>query len=105
MVKQGVLLAGLSAVAVMFKGPIDRMLEGTVSLHQHIIGFLSMIFSDDRVGQIVQGVLALLLIPALIALGISTVYWFTRRARLPYIWPVVWGSWLVLLTTFTLKGV
>lgn len=105
MVKHVVFLAGLSIVAVMFQQSLDHVLSVATAVHQHLIGFLSLIFSDDRIGQVVQGVLALLLIPAIIALLVSTVYWVTRRGKMPYVWHVLWGSWLVLLTTFAIKGV
>ena len=105
MAKQILLIVLLTIAAILFKTQLDAVLNFTVSLHDHIIGSLSSIFSSDGVGKMIQASLALLLIPAVLGLVVSTVYWLSKKSSLPYTMHIVWVSWLVLLTTFTLKGV
>lgn len=105
MLKQVLLLVLLTVVAMVCKAQIDAVLNATVSLHNHVIHWLSLVFSGDGIGRLLQAVLALLLIPAVIALIVSLAYWAGKRRKMPYMMHIVWISWLILLTTFTLKGV
>jgi hypothetical protein len=105
MAKQFLLLILLTVAAMFFKAQIDDVLNFTVNVHDHFIRLLAIVFSNDGMGRMVQAILALLLIPAIIALIISGVYWLRKKSFSPYTMHIIWISWLVLLTTFTLKGV
>ena len=79
MAKQILLLILLTAVAIIFKAQVDDVLNFMVSIHDHFINMLSAIFSSDGVGRVIQAILGMLLIPAIIALIVSTLYWFRKK--------------------------
>jgi hypothetical protein len=99
MAKQSILLVVLSLLAVVFIVPLNHILDFLVGLHNHLARGLHVIFADDKVGLVIQDMIALLLIPALCGLVITLTYWLAKRAKMPYTMTAVWIVWLVLLTT------
>ena len=99
MAKQLFLLILFSLGAIVFKVEISHVLDGLVSAHNYIAQSLHLIFSDDHVGQLIQDLISLLLIPFVVGFFVALAFWFTKRAALPQIMVVIWIMWLVLLVT------
>ena len=99
MVKQIVLIVGLSVAAIFFQEQLSNLLDGMIYMHNYIARGLELVFSSGRIGRLVQDVIALLIIPC-IAGGVGAFsYWIAKRKMLPNTMLVIWIIWLVLLTT------
>lgn len=99
MFKQIFLLIVLSVVAILFKAQLAVALKFVLMVHTQIAHGLGMIFAFDKAGEIVQSVIALLLIPIVIAVLIAIAHFFIRKAHFPHVVTVVWFVWVILLTT------
>lgn len=97
--KQLVLLVVASVAAIFFKNELVHGLNLLIQGHNTVSHWMAMVFSGDVVGRIIQGVIALLLIPMAIGFVASIVYWVVRKAAFPHAFLVIWATWLVLLVT------
>ncbi len=102
MIKQLLYLIVLSIVVVFFKTQFHSVINFAVYLHEHLISVLNKVFSDDKTGQLIQAMLALILIPCAVGLVVSGIYWAIKRSSMPRTMQIIWITWLVLLTTFTI---
>ncbi len=99
MAKQSIALVVLSLLAVVFMSQLNHVLDVLVGIHNHIAKGLHFIFADDKVGLVIQDMIALLLIPLISGFALTLSYWLAKRSQMPYMMTVVWVVWLVLLTT------
>ncbi len=99
MFKQGLLLILLSAIAIFFKKELAHVLQWLVWAHNKVATWLGVIFSNDSAGQIILGILVLIIIPLAIALVIALIYWLFKRKMAPQFMSIVWLVWTVLLVT------
>ena len=97
-------LIGFTVAAVFLKSQLMHVLHFLMYLHAQIANGLKVIFSDDAVGQILQSVLALLLIPIVIGVVCALVHFVVKQHHFPHTMGVVWACWAVLLVA-TLSGV
>lgn len=98
MLKNILLLIGLSVVAIFFQNELVGVLHFFMKIHDQIAKGLGAIFSLNAVGEIVQSVLALLLIPAAIGVIIAIAHFFIKQQHFPHTLHVVWVCWAVFLT-------
>lgn len=99
MVKQIILLIGVSIVAVFFKNEITHALNLLVYAHNQVAGWLSLIFSNDHVGRIIQGIISLIVIPVVIGAVLAGAHWLVKKTSMPHTLTVIWVIWTILLTT------
>ncbi len=99
MIKQFVLILLLSAAGIFFKTQLVHVLDSVVVLHNYIARTLHTIFSDDKVGRLIQDMVSLLILPLFAGLVIATVFWLIKRSAMPHTMGVIWVFWLVLFTT------
>ena len=99
LVKNVLLLIGLSVAAIFFQDQLMQLLQFLTHIHNVIARGLGVIFSVDSVGEIVQSVLALLLIPVLLGIIISFAHFFVKQVHFPHTLLVIWISWAVLLAS------
>ena len=104
MTKQSLLLIVFSLIAILFMAQLNHFLDSLVFLHNYITNTLHVIFSSDRVGRLIQDMVALLLIPFVAGGIVSLVYWLAKRSSMPYTMPFIWILWLVLLTTMVAQN-
>jgi hypothetical protein len=97
-------LIGLSVAAVFLKSQLVHVLHFLMYLHGQIANGLKIIFSDDAVGEILQSVLALLLIPIVLGVIAALVHFVIKQEHFPHTMSVVWACWAVLLVA-VLSGV
>lgn len=95
MFKQVALLILLSVVAIMWQDQLAAILKGFFWVHEKIVDGLNMIFASSRVGEIVQSVLALLLIPVVVAVLLAIAHFFLRQMHFPHTMSVVWVIWAI----------
>ena len=96
--KNILLLIMVSIVAILFQNQLAGVLHGIIAVHQQIIKGLSAIFSSDGAGEIVQSVLALLLLPVVVGICFAIAHFFMKQQHFPHTLNVVWACWAVLLT-------
>lgn len=99
LVKNVLLLIGLSVAAIFFQDQLMQLLQLLTHIHNVIARGLGVIFSVDSVGEVVQSVLALLLIPVLLGIIISFAHFFVKQVHFPHTLLVIWISWAVLLAS------
>ena len=97
MIRHVMYLIGLSIAAVFLKSQLVHVLHFLMYLHAQIANGLKIIFSDDSVGETVQGVLALLLIPIVIGVVCALAHFILKQEHFPHTMTVVWICWAVLL--------
>jgi len=99
MVKQIILLIIASVLAVMFQSQIMHALNVLVMAHNKEASSLAGIFSGDHMGRMIQGVIAVVLLPVAVGAVLSGGYWLVKKQMMPHTLTVVWVLWTVLLTT------
>lgn len=99
MIKQLILLIIASVVAIMFQSQIVHGLNMLVMAHNKEAASLAGIFSGDHTGRMIQGVIAVVLLPVAVGGVLSGGYWLVKKQMMPHTLTVVWVLWTILLTT------
>src|SRR3989338_9793983 len=97
MFKHILLLIGLSVAAIFFQEPLMHVLQFFMQVHNQIAKGLGVIFSVDAVGEVVQSVIALLLIPVVLGVILAIAHFFIKQQHFPHTMTVIWVAWAVLL--------
>ena len=97
MLKHILLLVGLSVAAIYFQDQLMAVLKFLMYVHKQLADGLGDIFSVDKIGEVVQSVIALLLIPAVIGILLSIAHFFIKQQHFPHTMTVIWVCWAVLL--------
>lgn len=97
MIKQVAMIIILSVLAIMFQTQLMQVLKGFFFVHQQIANGLGVIFATSKVGEIVQSVLALLLIPVVVGVLLAIIHFFLRQAHFAHTMTVIWVAWAVCL--------
>ena len=99
MIKQLILIVCASIAAAFFKNELTHGLQILIMGHNEVARWMAMIFSNDHAGRIIQGVVALIVIPVAVGVVLSFAYWIVKKSMLPHTLMVIWMVWTVLLTT------
>ncbi len=99
MIKQLFLLIIASVLAVMFQGQIVHGLNHLVTAHNKEAASLAGIFSGDQMGRMIQGVIAVVMLPVGVGAVLSGGYYLVKKEMMPNTLTVVWVLWTILLTT------
>jgi hypothetical protein len=99
MTKQIILLIIASVLAVMFQGQIVHALNLLVTAHNKEASSLAGIFSGDHMGRMIQGVIAVVLLPVGVGAVLSGGYYLIKKQMMPHTLTVIWVLWTILLTT------
>lgn len=97
MFKHILMLVGLSVAAIFFQNQLLAVLHFLTKIHDQVGSGLALIFSKNTVGEIVQSVFALLLIPVVIGILVSIAHFFMKQEHFPHTFTVIWVSWAILL--------
>lgn len=97
MFKHILVLVGLSVAAIFFQSQLLGVLHFLTKIHEQVGNGLAMIFSKNTVGEVVQSVFALLLIPVVIGVVVSIAHFFMKQEHFPHTFTVIWVSWAILL--------
>lgn len=103
MAKHGFLLVAATVLCVLFRNELVHFLNWLLFLHNHLAAWLAVIFSSDSIGRILQGVLALLLVPSAVGGLVATVHWLVKRTAYEHTMGLIWAVWLVLLVTMLVQ--
>jgi hypothetical protein len=95
MLKQAVVLIGLSVAVVLSMSYASLGVHWLLTAHDWISQLLTDVFSGGQAGNIMRGLIALLSIPIIVGLVPAVLYWVLRRHWFPYFMEIVWVIWLV----------
>lgn len=98
MLKQSIFVIIISIIVFLFGQQISHVLHLIGSLHQQTIHFLSQIFAGGYIGLIIRHVLAVFVIPFIIALIPTGIYYAIKHKPFPFFPHVLWVSWIILET-------
>jgi hypothetical protein len=99
MIKHILMLILLSVAAIFFQSQLMGVLKFFMYVHEQLANGLGVIFSVDKIGEVVQSVIALLLIPAVVGILIAIAHFFIRQQNFPHTMTVIWIAWAVLLVS------
>lgn len=99
MLKHSIWLLIGSIVAIFLKPQLAKVLHYLLVAHNKVSGWLALIFTHGSAGQIIQDVLALMIIPIVAGLAATLVFWLFKRVAMPHTLTTVWAVWLVLIVT------
>ena len=97
MLRHVLFLVGLTVIAVVFQDQLMIVLHGLLYVHDKIAKGLGVVFSIDSLGEIVQFVLALLIIPVIVGVLVAVAHFVLKQAHFPHTMTVIWACWAVLL--------
>lgn len=95
MLKQSLILVGLSAALVAFMSHAALGVQWLVDAHEWISQLLTDVFSPGQAGSLARGLIALLSVPVIAGLVPAVTYWLVRRHWFPYFMEIVWVVWLI----------
>ncbi len=99
MFKQLILIIIASVLAVMFQSQIVHGLNMLVVAHNKEAISLAGIFSGDQIGRLIQGVIAVVLLPVGVGAVLAGGYWLVKKEMMPHTLTIIWIMWTILLTT------
>jgi hypothetical protein len=103
MAKHGFLLIAATVLGVLFRNELAHLLDWLLYLHNHLAAWLAVIFSSDSLGRILQGILALLLVPSAIGGIVATGHWLIKRSAYEHTMTLIWMVWLILFVTMLVQ--
>jgi hypothetical protein len=92
-----------SILIILFRSEFAVFLHYIGYWHSWLGEKMLLLFSTSTTGELVSHVLALVLIPILIALIPAFLYWVIRRHEMPYLAIVTWILWIILSTIVVLR--
>lgn len=95
--KNIILLIVLSVFAIYFQTQLMDILRFLMYVHAELAKGLGVIFTINAVGEVVQSVIALLLIPAVIAVLFAVAHFFIRQHHFTHTLMMVWVCWAIML--------
>ncbi len=99
MLKHGFLLVACSIAAIFFKSQLAHILQWLTLLHNKVVSGLSVVFSNDATGAIIQNVIALILIPVVAGGIVALGFYIVKKHSMPHTVLSIWIVWTVLLVT------
>lgn len=98
MTKHLIVLILASLVVIVVPQHIHPLITALVSAHDWISQSLAQLFSESPLGKATRQFIALLVMPLVIALIPTGVFWLARRRLYAYFIHVLWAAWLVQAT-------
>lgn len=95
MLKHAIAVIVLSVVVILTMPYVQTGLEYLVSAQTWLSDLLKNVFSAGQVGNIIRQLIALLVIPFVVALIPTFIFWLAKRAWFPYFMEVVWVVWFI----------
>ncbi len=86
-----------SIIAILFLTQVHWVLNILVIIYHGLEKQLHLVFASDRIGSLLSQWLALMLVPAIIALVFQIVYWIIKRQFTHMFFVVMWLFWLLLV--------
>ncbi|MEO8401294.1 MAG: hypothetical protein ABI597_05775 [Gammaproteobacteria bacterium] len=95
MLKQITAIIILSIVIILGMAYAQQGLQFIVTSHDWISEQLKQVFSVGMAGNLIRELIALLVMPVVVGLVPSLIYWLIKRHWFPYFMELIWIIWLV----------
>lgn len=102
MLKHILLLIVLSIIVIIGLHQLALFLHWIGYGHAWLAGKFNLLFSGISFGFLISRVLALIIIPLIVALIPAFIYWLIKRSEMPHLFLVVWIIWIMLITIIAL---
>ncbi|MEM1243775.1 MAG: hypothetical protein AAGG80_03035 [Pseudomonadota bacterium] len=97
MLKSSILILLLSALVILLLHQVGFSLGFLAVLHKIFLEYLNKIFASGQIGILLKQTMALFLVPLLIALVPTAVYYATARRSFAYYQHVLWTVWVIMV--------
>jgi|SRR3989339_91114 len=104
MIWQIILFVILSMVITIFSIDAAHLFKWLFSLNTHVTHWFGLIFSNSAAGQLIQAVLALLIIPVIGGVIVGVIAKLLKRKVFPAALIATWLIWMALVTVICLKA-
>lgn len=95
MIKHIIALVAISIMVVMGMAYAQQGVNYLIQAHDWIGNLLTDVFSMGQTGNMIRNCIALLLVPFVVALIPSVIYWGAKRHWFPYFMQTTWIIWLI----------
>jgi len=95
MLKKLLAILVLSILVIIGLSYAHQILTFLLNAHDKVNELLQSVFSEDKAGDLIKNLLALLAVPFGFGLVSVIAYWVVKRQWFPYFMDVVWILWLV----------
>ncbi len=99
MVKQSVWLIVASTVAMLLQDQLSFILKILLLLHNKVAEGLGIIFSRAPAAELIQALIALIIVPVVIGGIVALILWIFKRYKHAHFMMAVWITWMVILVT------
>jgi hypothetical protein len=97
MLKHFLLLIVASLIVILACSYVRLGLGTLAALHQWIIHALGQVLATGQLAVLLKKLLGLLIIPLALGGILEAIYWILKRGIMPYLFHVIWVTWLILL--------
>ena len=94
----------LSILVVLFPQYVRLIMQGIDAIYYGIAHILDPVFSYTHLGVISKKAVVLTLTPIVIIAIPALLYWFIKKAPMPYLIPITWYIWFVILLNHYIVG-
>ncbi|MDX1901608.1 MAG: hypothetical protein SFW66_06345 [Gammaproteobacteria bacterium] len=102
MLKQILIILVLSIVIIFFMPYAQMGLNYLVDAHTWVADHLKDIFAGGEAGNIIRQLIALFVVPVLVALVPVVLYWLAKRHWFPWTMEIIWIVWLLQVAAVVL---
>lgn len=104
MLKHALLLVIFSTIAIFFKEQLVHVMHALLVVHNYIASLLAQVFSNDKAGVIIQGILSLIIIPVIAGMLVLLAFFIIKREPMPHTVATIWVVWIILLVTMVAQA-
>jgi len=102
--KQCILLIILSIAAMFLQAQLAHVLHVFLYVHNWIANLMSGLFAGSTIGMIIQGIVALVLVPVACGAFVALIFWLVKHVSMPHTMAVIWTVRLTMSVTILAKA-
>ena len=102
MLKQLIFLFIATIFAIYFIHEVALFLHYVNHSYHYLSRELMPVFAPRTLGRFIRHTIALISIPLFMGLIPAGFYWVFNRHQMPFLYPLIWIFWMILLTTVAL---
>lgn len=97
MLKQSIIYLVASILIILFAKYIYLLILYIDMAYVYINVHLAPIFSHSATGILIRKIASLTLIPVILAGIPAAIYWLFKRQAMPYLIPLIWILWVIIV--------
>lgn len=103
MLKQSLLILAASILVIFFARELNVIIVLLANAHHFVAAELGKLFANGTIGSIVRRAIALFIIPFIVALIPTLIYWAVTRTEFKYFAHIFWTAWIILAVLVVAK--